>query len=125
MKSKSKQTKDKPIEVFEGKPVEVIGVAEEDFAYCDISDSSKNKCDGMFAMIYREDRKGKMFIRSWRAWLRFLAEELRSELYEQVPDKYMKQLENDFADIQRFINLAVAGEDRFFLDENLEDIPKE
>ena len=108
-------------EIFEGEPHEVIGVAEEDFAYVDVSDSSKNKCEGMYAMVYREDREGKMFIRSWRAWLRFLADELKSELYEQVPDKYMKQLKSDFEDIHRFINLAIAGEDRFFLDENLED----
>jgi len=108
-------------DIFEGEPAEVIGVGEEDFACCDISDSDKNSGGGMFAMIYREDQNGKMFIRSWRAWLRFLADELKSELYEQVPEKYMKQFKNDFDNIQRYINLAVAGEDRFFLDENLID----
>lgn len=106
--------------IFEGSPVEMIGVGEEDdLAYCDISDSDKNSGGGMFAMVYREDREGKMWIRSWRAWLRFLADELKSELYEQVPEEYMNQFEKEFDNIQRYINLAVAGEDRFFLDEDI------
>jgi hypothetical protein len=121
--NKNKKTKKKykiEDEIFEGKPTEVIGVGEEeDLAYCDISDSDENSEGSMYAMVSRENRAGKMFIRSWRAWLRFLAEELRSELYEQVPDKYMKQFESEFDNIRRYINLAVAGEDRFFLDEKL------
>jgi hypothetical protein len=106
------------IKISESKPIEIMGVAEDDFVYGDISDSDRNSGIKMFAMIYRNDRQGKMFIKSWRAWLRFLAEELKEELYEQVPDKYMKQFEHDFDNIRRYINLAIAGEDRFFLDED-------
>ena len=103
MKSKSKAKKE-PVEKFE----------DDEFVDCEISGSDEDT--ETYAIINRRSYP-KVSVPTWRAWLKFLATELRSELYEQVPDKYLEQLESDFDDIMRFINMSIAGEDRFFLDE--------
>ena len=110
--------------IFEDEPVNFSGIGDEDFSFRDVSDSEEDIGDEMYAMVSIADREGKMFVRSWRAWLRFLAMELGSELYDNVPEEYMDKFRSDFSDILKFINIAIAGEDRFLLDEKIGSEPK-
>lgn len=73
-----------------------------------------------FAIIDRRDKIGKLVIKSWRGWLRFLAIQLKRELSEGIANEHKNQFESGFNDIMRFINIAIAGEDQFILDEKLE-----
>jgi len=104
--------------IVEDEPVDFSGIADEDFCCRDVSDSEDIE-DEMYGVVSLADREGKMFIRSWRAWLRFLTMELGSELYDNVPEEYMDKFRSDFSDILKFVNIAIAGEDKFLLDEKM------
>jgi hypothetical protein len=100
-------------------PVEKMGILTKDRTYNDTLELQKDK-DDVFAVVTFKGREGSICLKSWRGWLRFLTDELRSELYENIADEYLDRFESDFDDIIRFVNLAIAGEDRFELDETMD-----
>ena len=111
MKSKKKGIRNTPIEKME--------VLNKDRTYNDTLELESEKGD-IFAVVTFKGREGSVYLKSWRGWLRFLTDELRSELHENMADEYMDRFESDFNDIIRFVNLAIAGEDRFELDETMD-----
>ena len=111
MKTKKKGIRNKPIEKME--------ILNKDRTYNDVLELESEK-SAIFATVTFKDKEGSVYLKSWRGWLRFLTDELRSELYENMSDEYMDRFESDFDDIIRFVNIAIAGEDRFELDETMD-----